>query len=257
LVWRDQPGTIWRHERALRALSVNWGTWQGTRVAGEADKEQFVKTGLHSMPDAQALAALEHLISTDRVSAVVASVDWDALRAVYETSRARTLFAEMRSRPRAENATITLRKSADADSEVSLRLKNASPAHRRDILIAHLRSQACIILGFDLSREIELEQGLFDMGMDSLMAMEFKGRLQRSLAVPLPSTLTFNYPTIKALTNYLLSEALRFDSAPAQEKAAPIPTPAPARVVSVDYSSGDLSEDEISDLLLKKLEQIK
>ena len=127
------------------------------------------------------------------------------------------------------------------------------PAARRDILIAHLRSQASSILGFDLSREIELEQGLFDMGMDSLMAMEFKARLQRSLAVPLPSTLTFNYPTIKALGDYLLSEALGLDSAP--EKTASIPSP--ADVLSFDHSSEDLSEDELSVLLLKKMEQIR
>ena len=147
---------------------------------------------------------------------------------------------------------MTYRKSAAPDSEVSIQLKNASPARRHDILIAHLRSQTRSILGFDLSREIELEQGLFDMGMDSLMAVELKGRLEQSLGVPLPSTLTFNHPTIKALGDYLLSEALGFDSAP--EKTASIPSPADA--LSFDHSSEDLSEDELSVLLLKKLEQI-
>ena len=54
----------WRCERGLPALSINWGTWEGVRVAGEADKEQFEKSGLHPMPNAQALSAMEHLIST-------------------------------------------------------------------------------------------------------------------------------------------------------------------------------------------------
>jgi acyl transferase domain-containing protein len=242
----------WRHQRGLCALSVNWGTWQEMRLASEADKDLFVRAGLHPMPNTQALAALERLVSADRVSAVVAAVDWSALRAVYEARRARPLFAEMRSRRRTEEGAITYRKSATPDSEVNLQLKNASPARRHDILIAHLRSQTRSILGFDLSREIELEQGLFDMGMDSLMAVELKGRLEQSLGVPLPSTLTFNHPTIKALGDYLLSEALGFDSAP--EKTASIPSPADA--LSFDHSSEDLSEDELSVLLLKKLEQI-
>jgi acyl carrier protein len=244
----------WRRERGLRALSVNWGTWQEMRVASEADKEQFEQAGLYPMPSAQALAALERLISTNRASAVVASVDWNALRAIYEARRARPLFAEMRSRPRTENAAITPRKSAPTDSEVSLQLKTASPARRRDILIAHLRSQTGSILGFDHSREIELDQGLFDMGMDSLMAVELKGRLERSLGVPLPSTLTFNYPTIRTLVEYLLSDALGFDFAPAPEQTAPIPSP--VKVVSFDDRSEDLSEDELTLLLQKKLEQI-
>jgi acyl carrier protein len=163
----------------------------------------------------------------------------------------------MRSRPRTESGACTSRKSVGADSEISLQLKSSSPARRRDILIAHLRSQTSSILGFDLLREIDLEQGLFDMGMDSLMALEFKGRLERSLRVQLPSTLTFNYPTIKALANYLLSEALGFDSMAIPEKQAPAPTRPSTKAFSADESTEDLSEEEISRLILKKLEQMK
>ena len=245
----------WRRERGLQALSVNWGTWQEMRVASKADKDQFMQVGLHPMPSAQALATLERLVSTDQTSAVVTSVDWNALCAVYEARRPRPLFAEMRSRPRTEEGTITYRKSVGPDSGVSFQLQSASPVRRRDILIAHLRLQICSILGFDLSRELELKQGLFDMGMDSLMAVELKGRLERSLGVPLPSTLTFNYPTIDALGDYLLSEALGFDSAPAPEKSASLPSS--AKVLSFDDPSEDLSEDELSRLLLKKLEQMQ
>lgn len=206
------------------------------------------------MPNARALAALERLISTDQASAIVASIDWNRLRAVYG---ARPLFTEMRSRPPNEKVAVVSKKSDLADSGINLQLQNASPARRRDILIAHLRSQTSSILGFDLSRPIEMEQGLFDMGMDSLMAVELKGRLERSLSVPLPSTLTFNYPTIQALADYLLSEALQFDAAPSSEQTAPTPPPAPVEVESAARPSEDLSEDEVSVLLLQKLEQMK
>jgi acyl transferase domain-containing protein len=165
-----------------------------------------------------------------------------------------TADAIVGSLPRTQHGSSTSRKSAAAHSEVSLQLKTASPARRRDILIAHLRSQTGSILGFDHSREIELDQGLFDMGMDSLMAVELKGRLERSLGVPLPSTLTFNYPTIRTLVEYLLSDALGFDFAPAPEQTAP--NPSPVKVVSFDDRSEDLSEDELTLLLQKKLEQI-
>jgi hypothetical protein len=97
-----------------------------------------------------------------------------------------------------------------------------------------------------------LQQGLFDMGLDSLMAAELKERLQQSLGVPLPATLTFNYPTIEALVDYVLSDALDFDSAATQKETSPIPEP--AQVLSQDDPSDDLSEDELSALLMKKLE---
>jgi acyl carrier protein len=247
----------WRRKHGLKALSVNWGTWLEMRAASETDKEQFERAGLHPMPGAQAFGALEQLVAADRTSSVVASVDWNALRSVYEGRRTRPLFAEMRSRPRTETGAPISSKSTAADSESRLQLQNASPARRRSILIALLRAQINSILGFDLSREIELEQGLFDMGMDSLMSVELKGRLERSLGVPLPSTLTFNYPTIKALADYLLTEALGVDSAPAKETTEPGRTPDPAKIVSAAVPSEDLSEEELSELLMRKLEEME
>jgi hypothetical protein len=40
------------------------------------------------------------------------------------------------------------------------------------------------------------------MGMDSLMAVELKNRLEASLASSLPLTLTFDFPTIAALAEH-------------------------------------------------------
>jgi myxalamid-type polyketide synthase MxaC len=41
------------------------------------------------------------------------------------------------------------------------------------------------------------------MGMDSLMAIELKGRLERSVGLSLPSAIAFNYPTVDALAKFL------------------------------------------------------
>ncbi len=71
----------------------------GKRCASQAKRTRSnsCRQVFTQCPAAQALGALERLVSTDRASAVVASVDWNALRAVYEARRARPLFAEMRS----------------------------------------------------------------------------------------------------------------------------------------------------------------
>ena len=175
------------------------------------------------MPVERTLAALERLIASNQTSAIVASVDWNALRTVYEMRRPRPLFSQLRTQERTESGISLKFKTGAGQSKVSRQLRDAPQARRRDILIAHLRLQAGSVLGFDSSRQIELDQGLFDMGMDSLMSVELKGRLERSLGVPLPSTLTFNYPTISKLADYLLNEILREYSAPAPEKTAPTP----------------------------------
>jgi hypothetical protein len=44
--------------------------------------------------------------------------------------------------------------------------------------------------------------------MDSLMALELRRRLERTLQLTLPSTIAFEYPTTERLATYLLQEAL-------------------------------------------------
>jgi hypothetical protein len=46
------------------------------------------------------------------------------------------------------------------------------------------------------------------MGMDSLMALEFRSRLETGIVHSLPATLVFDHPTIKAVADFLLSDVL-------------------------------------------------
>ena len=251
----------WRRRCGLPALSVNWGTWDEMRVATKGDKELFKRSGLRPMPAAQALTALERLIQNHTgtadhspavASAVVASVDWEALRGVYEARRARPIFSEIKSQ-RAEFQKSRIERPSISRPDFLGQLRRAPASRRREILFAQLRSVAGEVLGFEPGREIDLEQGLFDMGMDSLMAVELKGRLERSLDLQLPSSVLFNYPNIRALTGYILAEA--FDSEPFKETTGALSNGAQA--LSDIEALNDASEDEIANLLLTRLEQLK
>jgi acyl carrier protein len=80
-----------------------------------------------------------------------------------------------------------------------------------------------------------LEQGFFEMGLDSLMALEMKAHLGNSLGRNIPSTVVFQYPTIELLADYLLQDALPQPSEPVAPTAS-------------DELDG-LSEDELLALL--------
>jgi acyl transferase domain-containing protein/acyl carrier protein len=51
--------------------------------------------------------------------------------------------------------------------------------------------------------------GFFELGMDSLMAVDFHTRLTQLLGMSLPSTMVFDFPNIERLTQYLASEILQ------------------------------------------------
>ena len=76
------------------------------------------------------------------------------------------------------------------------------------------------VLALDPSQTVDDQQGFQALGMDSLMAMELRNRLQTAAGRSLPSTLAFDHPTVEALADYLAQEVFRFEpSAEAEEEA--------------------------------------
>merc|ERR1719188_1396536 len=51
---------------------------------------------------------------------------------------------------------------------------------------------------------VYLDSPLMDSGMDSLTAVSFRNGLQQSLNVKLPSSLMFDYPTMKEVANRIV-----------------------------------------------------
>jgi len=229
-----------RHARGLPGLSVNWGTWDEMPGASAEEQRALTQAGLLPMRSADALAILGRLIVEPGAQATVAAVDWGSLIALYEAKRPRPLLAELRPRPAASAA------ARPRTGELPLELLTASPEARRDLVLARVRREVATVLGLDPA-SVDTEQGLFDMGMDSLMAVDLKSRLEAAVGRSLPSTLTFNYPTVTALTRYLADAVLGMPPDPGPEVKA-------RRVQDEPVTTrDDLTEEELAMLLAEKL----
>jgi hypothetical protein len=86
------------------------------------------------------------------------------------------------------------------------------------------------------------------------MAVEMKNKLEAGLACRLRSTVLFDYPTLSALTPYLLADALGLAAASLHKVADDEPPAAPIEKIPADLD--DVSDDELSNLLLAKLDRL-
>lgn len=124
-------------------------------------------------------------------------------------------------------------------------------SERLNVLITHIQNEAARVLGMN---SLPVPQtGFFDMGMDSLMAVELKRRLESSLKQSLSTTLAFNYPTIEKLAEYLLtkifSEELEIDTKGISNVKPEMVNDCAITATKLEQ----VSEAEAEALLLKKL----
>lgn len=241
-----------RHALGLPALSVNWGTWDEMRVASTAEQATVASFGLNRMAADQALHALGALLTTSLAQITIAAVDWHVLKPAYEARRVRPLLARMHSAPPMANHPER-NSQAEAVPELLGRIEGVADSERRVVIAEFVRGAVAKALGIKQRDLIDDRQGLFEMGMDSLMSVELKGRFERSVGQSLPATLTFNYPSVEALTGFFADELLA---------AAQSPPPAKPQVAKVPSAvahgaTDDMSEDDLAALLAAKLARLQ
>jgi acyl transferase domain-containing protein len=232
-----------RRARGAPAVSINWGIWDEMRMASTADQRRLIDTGLRPMASDAALDLLGLALTGGVVQPVVAAVDWSVLAPLYEARHRQPFLAEVTvATPR------PVRTAAGPD--LHRRLEEVSSGSRRDVVLQWVREEIAAVLRLPMA-EVDAERGLFDMGLDSLMALDLRGRLEAGVGRHLPSTLTFNYPTATALAAFLDGE---------DSTASPAVTPparAPQPVAADETNTDDLSEEKLAALLARKLEGLR
>ncbi|KYF87943.1 hypothetical protein BE20_24370 [Sorangium cellulosum] len=179
-----------RRAAGAPAFAVNWGPWQGGGMMTERGLAALERRGVKALGPGVALAILGRILDADAAQVVVADVDWPRFRAVVETGGPRPLLAEM---PRAVEAA-----SGPAEAALLDELRAAPPRERRRRMQRWLQGAVAQTLGFGDAERVDPTRGFFDLGMDSLMAVELRRRLHQALGLPLPSSVTFNHPNGRA-----------------------------------------------------------
>jgi acyl carrier protein len=194
------------HRRALGlpGLSINWGPWAGGGLTSLEDQAALARVGMVALKPEHALDALEYLLSSRVPQAMVAQIDWNTFLPIYEARTRRPILEAV-----ASQAPDTQIEAVTGKLDLVQQLEEAPPNARQRVLETHIQRVVVRVLGLEPDSWIDPQQGFFDMGMDSLMAVDLKRRLEKSLGISLPRTAAFDFPTIEALAAYLLNDMLQ------------------------------------------------
>jgi acyl carrier protein len=102
---------------------------------------------------------------------------------------------------------------------------------------------------------LEEDRGLFQMGMDSLMSVRLKRRLEAGTGLRLPGTLTLTYPTISALAEYL-DEKL-FPTKAKSNGVSAMPVKERTEFPSLDQTVDQMNDSEIDAAIAAELAAIQ
>lgn len=208
-----------RHRRGLGlpATSIGWGPWadagmaEATRPANHA---RFASFGLRRLPADQSIEVFEHLLRTKPAAVSVLDVDWAKYLKAAGGTNAR--FYALVERGAAKAVARTAGAALGAMLE--------APAERRaQMLLDYLGQEVGVVLGLAPDAGIGTEQPLLALGIDSLMAVEMKNRIERDLCCTLTPTLLLDYPTLALLAAHLGHTVLNL-AAPVAADAPPIET---------------------------------
>lgn len=185
------------------AVTINWGLWADIGAGARQSSRGFQsllpidpKVGL------QALGAI--LASSKQIGPQVCVIDanWRDV-AIGQSAR---LFAELtpEATPSVSDEKSRLNKDAMSGPFDLPALIAATPRNRqRTVLEGAVRDFARKVLGLAPEDSIDINEPLQQRGLDSLMAVELRNLLNTASGLQLPATVTFEYPSIAALAEYI------------------------------------------------------
>jgi phthiocerol/phenolphthiocerol synthesis type-I polyketide synthase B len=223
-----------RRARGQHALSIQWAVWQNTGLVrghvGEQNVGEMHRQGLRPFTADQGTMLFSLLTGSSDATVTVLPMDWSAY-ARARSGRALALFRRV------------MDSSADttAGTELTTALSHADGPRRRQLLEGLIRETVGRVLKIAPAR-LDSRKAMGEMGLNSLMAMELRNRLEAALGRSLSATLAWNYPTIDALVRYLAGAGDQHQ--PVQPAESTPTNAAPADVSDSLRSVNELSDEE-------------
>ncbi|MFI2437078.1 SDR family NAD(P)-dependent oxidoreductase [Streptomyces sp. NPDC018693] len=202
-----------RVARGLPATSIAYGPWalDGRGMADGAAREQYARLGVGALDAEAGCAALTARAPGAAGYLVACPLDVDRFTHVMSGLRPRGLFAPDAATAPEPDAAQTTRTGGATSPErapepyIGAELAALPQAARPDVARGHVARILAGVLGHDDPAAVRRDTGFFDLGLDSIAAVDLVTRLAESFGVTLAVADVFDHPTVTRLATHLLT----------------------------------------------------
>ena len=236
-----------RRVRGLPCVSINWGPWAGAGMAARDGKaDQLAHTGMGLIDPARGLDLFGRLLGSSVAQVGVIPADWAVFRRI-NGGRLPPFLAALSGDDDSTAAEVAPPRTPRALDRTALH--GVAPDDWQPILEGQLCEQAARVLRLS-SAVLDVEQPLNNVGIDSLMAIELKNRIESDLGVTVPMVKFLEGPSVRDLAGFVVEEmhAKRMSSTPIDraESANGLDARAAGQLLG---QIDDLSDDQVDSLL--------
>jgi acyl transferase domain-containing protein/NADPH:quinone reductase-like Zn-dependent oxidoreductase/acyl carrier protein len=193
-----------RRRAGLPGTSIGWGRWRevGLAAASEHRGGRLGERGLEGMDPEEGIEALERILLREGPAHVaVSAIDWQAWAEAFPRVRRNALYAPLVGGDGESDGAAEPGRIADEITE--------SDGRERDTLVAdYLRREVSRVLGTSAAK-LDFGKSAARMGLDSLMVVELRVRLEERLGVDLSGETILEAPDLDYLTDQVVDELER------------------------------------------------
>jgi acyl transferase domain-containing protein/acyl carrier protein len=225
--------------QGLPALTIGWGPWSVGMVEELNLEKIYAQRGIELITPAAGTRILDRLINQKTPNVIAISADWIQARRAGLGGQLPPIFSELGTAETAPEFT-------NSESSIVEFLSGCPEADRLDVVASHVRQIVAAV--FELAvGDIGSDDALDDIGLDSLMAMDFRIRINTIFAIDLPLLELLRGVSVNSLAVRILAE-LRLAGVKSPAVTEQRSEPA-APDDDVDRLIEELSEAELRELL--------
>jgi phthiocerol/phenolphthiocerol synthesis type-I polyketide synthase D len=239
----------YQRTQGVPAISIDWGAISeigfGATPEGLRVHEYWESHGIQRITPRHVLVALDLLIPQQLAQVGVIKLDWQLLQQFYPQIAGLPLVTHLVAAPADGSAGVTA--TIAAGNEIIPQILAAEPSTRLSVLEAYLCEQVGAVLRVPASR-LDIEQPLTTLGLDSLMAIELKNRIELALKVRIPIVTFLQGPSIAQFAGQVLEQILAMAEA--------VPVTVSAETILESQNQANAHDEKVAVISQRDAEQL-